>query len=199
MFKFFKTLGMPEEEKLMHNLKLKYEELCNTEITGSTDEEKKLKQEKIDIVKQELESLHHKIRQSYITTYKKLEDTGIKRLGNGPAIAIMTDDSHYKDYTIEEIPMLWEAAVPKYKYARNLAPFLLKAVQKKREKLVQEAITDMSIKLDYLLADERELNIAYSVDANKPYFVIRIPSENFGLAKAIAAYKKTHVSVYISN
>ena len=198
MFKFFKTLGMPEEEKLMHNLKLKYEELCNTEITGSTDEEKKLKQEKIDIVKQELESLHHKIRQSYITTYKKLEDTGIKRLGNGPAIAIMTDDVHYKDYTIEEIPMLWEAAVPKYKYARNLAPFLLKAVQKKREKLVQEAITEMSIKLDYLLANERELNIAYSVDANKPYCV-RIPSENFGLAKAIAAYKKTHVSVYIPN
>lgn len=188
---------MPEEEKLMHNLKLKYEELCNTEITGSTDEEKKLKQEKIDIVKQELESLHHKIRQSYITTYKKLEYTGIKRLGNGPAIAIMTDDSHYKDHTIE-VHMLWEAAVPKYKYARNLAPFLLKAVQKKREKLVQEAITDMSIKLDYLLADERELNIAYSVDANKPYCV-RIPSENFGLAKAIAAYKKTHVSVYIPN
>ena len=198
MFKFFKTLGMPEEEKLMHNLKLKYEELCNTEITGSTDEEKKLKQEKIDIVKQELESLHHKIRQSYITTYKKLEDTGIKRLGNGPAIAIMTDDVLYKDYTIEEIPMLWEAAVPKYKYARNLAPFLLKAVQKKREKLVQEAITDMSIKLDYLLADEIQLNIAYSVDANKPYCV-RIPSEKFGLAKAIAAYKKTHVSVYIPN
>ena len=186
---------MPEEEKLMHNLKLKYEELCSTEITGSTDEEKKLKQEKIDIVKQELESLHHKIRQSYITTYKKLEHTGIKRLGNGPAIAIMTDDSHYKDHTLE-IPMLWEDAVPKYKYARNLAPFLLKAVQKKREKLVQEAIVEMSIKLDYLLADERELNIAYSVDANKPYFVIRIPSENFGLAKAIAAYKKTHVSVY---
>lgn len=195
MFKFFKTLGMPEEEKLMHNLKLKYEELCNTEITGSTDEEKKLKQEKIDIVKQELESLHHKIRQSYITTYKKLEDTGIKRLGNGPAIAIMTDDVHYKEY---EFHMGWEAAVPKYKYARNLAPFLLKAVQKKREKLVQEAIAEMSIKLDYLLADERELNIAYSVDANKPYCV-RIPSENFGLAKAIAAYKKTHVSVYISN
>ena len=185
---------MPEEEKLMHNLKLKYEELCNTEITGSTDEEKKLKQEKIDIVKQELESLHHKIRQSYITTYKKLEDTGIKRLGNGPAIAIMTD-VHYKDY---EFHMMWESAVPKYKYARNLAPFLLKAVQKKREKLVQEAITDMSIKLDYLLADEKELNIAYSVDANKLYCV-RIPSENFGLAKAIAAYKKTHVSVYIPN
>lgn len=197
MFKFFKTLGMPEEEKLMHNLKLKYEELCNTEITGSTDEEKKLKQEKIDIVKQELESLHHKIRQSYITTYKKLEDTGIKRLGNGPAIAIMTDDSHYKDHTIE-IPMLWEDAVPKYKYARNLAPFLLKAVQKKREKLVQEAITDMSIKLDYLLVDERELNIVYSVGTNKEYCV-RIPSENFGLAKAIAAYKKTHVFVYIPN
>ena len=195
MFKFFKTLGMPEEEKLMHNLKLKYEELCNTEITGSTDEEKKLKQEKIDIVKQELESLHHKIRQSYITTYKKLEDTGIKRLGNGPAIAIMTDDVLYAE---DEYPMLWEYAVPKYKYARNLAPFLLKAVQKKREKLVQEAITDMSIKLDYLLANERELNIAYSVDANKPYCV-RIPSENFGLAKAIAAYKKTHVSVYIPN
>lgn len=186
---------MPEEEKLMHNLKLKYEELCNTEITGSTDEEKKLKQEKIDIVKQELESLHHKIRQSYITTYKKLEDTGIKRLGNGPAIAIMTDDVLDAE---DEYPMLWEAAVPKYKYARNLAPFLLKAVQKKREKLVQEAITEMSIKLDYLLADERELNIAYSVDANKPYCV-RIPSENFGLAKAIAAYKKTHVSVYIPN
>ena len=195
MFKFFKTLGMPEEEKLMHNLKLKYEELCNTEITGSTDEEKKLKQEKIDIVKQELESLHHKIRQSYITTYKKVEDTGIKRLGNGPAIAIMTDDVLDAE---DEYPMLWEDAVPKYKYARNLAPFLLKAVQKKREKLVQEAITDMSIKLDYLLADERELNIAYSVDANKPYCV-RIPSENFGLAKAIAAYKKTHVSVYIPN
>ena len=195
MFKFFKTLGMPEEEKLMHNLKLKYEELCNTEITGSTDEEKKLKQEKIDIVKQELESLHHKIRQSYITTYKKLEDTGIKRLGNGPAIAIMTDDVLDAE---DEYPMLWEYAVPKYKYARNLAPFLLKAVQKKREKLVQEAITDMSIKLDYLLANERELNIAYSVDANKPYFV-RIPSEKFGLAKAIAAYKKTHVSVYIPN
>lgn len=195
MFKFFKTLGMPEEEKLMHNLKLKYEELCNTEITGSTDEEKKLKQEKIDIVKQELESLHHKIRQSYITTYKKLEDTGIKRLGNGPAIAIMTDDVLDAE---DEYPMLWEYAVPKYKYARNLAPFLLKAVQKKREKLVQEAIAEMSIKLDYLLADERELNIAYSVDANKPYCV-RIPSENFGLAKAIAAYKKTHVSVYIPN
>ena len=33
-------------------------------------------------------------------------------------------------------------------------------------------------------------------DANKEY-CIRIPSENFGLAKAIAAYKKkTHVSVY---
>jgi hypothetical protein len=194
MFKFFKTLGMPEEEKLMHNLKLKYEELCNTEITGSTDEEKKLKQEKIDIVKQELESLHHKIRQSYITTYKKLEDTGIKRLGNGPAIAIMTGIL-YKDY---EFPMLWEVAVPKYKYARNLAPFLLKAVQKKRKKLVQEAIAEMSIKLDYLLADERELNIAYSVDTNKEYCV-RIPSENFGLAKAIAAYKKTHVTVYIPN
>jgi hypothetical protein len=195
MFKFFKTLGMPEEEKLMHNLKLKYEELCNTEITGSTDEEKKLKQEKIDIVKQELESLHHKIRQSYITTYKKLEDTGIKRLGNGPAIAIMTDDVLHAE---DEYPMLWEDAVPKYKYARNLAPFLLKAVQKKREKLVQEAIAEMSIKLDYLLADERELNIAYSVDANKEYCV-RIPSENFGLAKAIAAYKKTHVTVYIPN
>lgn len=195
MFKFFKTLGMPEEEKLMHNLKLKYEELCNTEITGSTDEEKKLKQEKIDIVKQELESLHHKIRQSYITTYKKLEDTGIKRLGNGPAIAIMTDDVLDAE---GEYSMLWEYAVPKYKYAKNLAPFLLKAVQKKREKLVQEAIAEMSIKLDYLLADERELNIAYSVDANKPYCV-RIPSENFGLAKAIAAYKKTHVSVYIPN
>jgi hypothetical protein len=194
MFKFFKTLGMPEEEKLMHNLKLKYEELCNTEITGSTDEEKKLKQEKIDIVKQELESLHHKIRQSYITTYKKLEDTGIKRLGNGPAIAIMTGIL-YKDY---EFPMSWKVAVPKYKYARNLAPFLLKAVQKKREKLVQEAIAEMSIKLDYLLADERELNIAYSVGTNKEYCV-RIPSENFGLAKAIAAYKKTHVTVYIPN
>ena len=194
MFKFFKTLGMPEEEKLMHNLKLKYEELCNTEITGSTDEEKKLKQEKIDIVKQELESLHHKIRQSYITTYKKLEDTGIKRLGNGPAIAIMTGIL-YKDY---EFPMSWKVAVPKYKYARNLAPFLLKAVQKKREKLVQEAIAEMSIKLDYLLADERELNIAYSVGTNKDYCV-RIPSENFGLAKAIAAYKKTHVTVYIPN
>ena len=195
MFKFFKTLGMPEEEKLMHNLKLKYEELCNTEITGSTDEEKKLKQEKIDIVKQELESLHHKIRQSYITTYKKLEDTGIKRLGNGPAIAVMTDDFHYKEY---DLHMVWEDAVPKYKYARNLAPFLLKAVQKKREKLVQEAIAEMSIKLDYLLADERELNIVYSVGTNKEY-CIRIPSENFGLAKAIAAYKKTHVSVYIPN
>lgn len=195
MFKFFKTLGMPEEEKLMHNLKLKYEELCNTEITGSTDEEKKLKQEKIDIVKQELESLHHKIRQSYITTYKKLEDTGIKRLGNGPAIAIMTDDVLDAE---DEYPMMWEDAVPKYKYARNLAPFLLKAVQKKRKKLVQEAIAEMSIKLDYLLADERELNIAYSVDANKEYCV-RIPSENFELAKAIAAHKKTHVSVYIPN
>jgi hypothetical protein len=194
MFKFFKTLGMPEEEKLMHNLKLKYEELCNTEITGSTDEEKKLKQEKIDIVKQELESLHHKIRQSYITTYKKLEDTGIKRLGNGPAIAIMTGIL-YKDY---EFPMSWKVAVPKYKYARNLAPFLLKAVQKKRKKLVQEAIAEMSIKLDYLLANERELNIAYSVGTNKEYCV-RIPSENFGLAKAIAAYKKTHVTVYIPN
>jgi hypothetical protein len=182
---------MPEEEKLMHNLKLKYEELCNTEITGSTDEEKKLKQEKIDIVKQELESLHHKIRQAYITTYKKLEDTGIKRLGNGPAIAIMTGIL-YKYY---EFPMSWKVAVPKYKYARNLAPFLLKAVQKKRKKLVQEAIAEMSIKLDYLLADERELNIAYSVGTNKEYCV-RIPSENFGLAKAIAAYKKTHISVY---
>ena len=187
---------MPEEEKLMHNLKLEYEKLCATEPTG-TEEEIKLKQEKLDIVKEELEILHHKIRQAYITTYKKLEDTGIKRLGNGPAIAIMTDDVHYKDYIIEEVPMLWEAAVPKYKYARNLAPFLLKAVQKKREKLVQEAITDMSIKLDYLLANERELNIAYSVDANKEYCV-RIPTENFELAKAIAAYKKTHVSVYIS-
>lgn len=195
MFKFFKTLGMPEEEKLMHNLKLKYEELCNTEITGSTDEEKKLKQEKIDIVKQELESLHHKIRQAYITTYKKLEDTGIKRLGNGPAIAVMTDDVLDAE---DEYPMMWEDAVHKYKYARNLAPFLLKAVQKKREKLVQEAITDMSIKLDYLLTNERELNIAYSVDTNKEYCV-RIPTENFGLAKAIAAYKKTHVSVYIPN
>ena len=194
MFKFFKTLGMPEEEKLMHNLKLKYEELCNTEITGSTDEEKKLKQEKIDIVKQELESLHHKIRQSYITTYKKLEDTGIERLGNGPAIAIMTGIL-YKYY---EFPMSWKVAVPKYKYARNLAPFLLKAVQKKREKLVQEAIAEMSIKLDCLLANERELNIVYSVGTNKEYCV-RIPSENFGLAKAIAAYKKTHVSVYIPN
>ena len=196
MFKFFKTLGMPEEEKLMHNLKLEYEKLCNTELTG-TEEEIKLKQEKLDIVKEELEILHHKIRQAYITTYKKLEDTGIKRLGNGPAIAIMTDDSHYKDHTIE-IPMLWEAAVPKYKYARNLAPFLLKAVQKKREKLVQEAIAEMSIKLDYLLVNERELNIVYSVGTNKEY-CIRIPSENFGLAKAIAAYKKTHVSVYIPN
>ena len=194
MFKFFKTLGMPEEEKLMHNLKLEYEKLCATELTG-TEEEIKLKQEKLDIVKEELEILHHKIRQSYITTYKKLEDTGIKRLGNGPAIAIMTDDSHYKEY---DLPMVWKDAVPKYRYARNLAPFLLKAVQKKREKLVQEAIAEMSIKLDYLLADKRELNIAYSVDANKPY-CIRIPSENFGLAKAIAAYKKTHVSVYIPN
>jgi hypothetical protein len=186
---------MPEEEKLMHNLKLKYKELCNTVITGSTDEEKKLKQEKIDIVKQELESLHHKIRQSYITTYKKLEDTRIKRLGKGPAIAIITEDPKYKE---REIRMLWEVAVPKYKYVKKLAPFLMKAVQKKREKLVQEAIAEMSIKLDYLLADERELNIAYSVDANKEY-CIRIPSENFGLAKAIAAYKKTHVSVYIPN
>ena len=55
----------------------------------------------------------------------------------------------------------------------------------------------MSIKLNYLLADERELNIAYSVDPNKEYCVVRIPTENFELAKAIAAYKKTHVSVYI--
>ena len=192
MFKFFKTLGMPEEEKLMHNLKLEYEKLCATELTG-TEEEIKLKQEKLDIVKEELEILHHKIRQSYITTYKKLEDTGIKRLGKGPAIAIMTDDVHYKE---NEFIMGWEAAVPKYRYARNLAPFLLKAVQKKREKLVQEAIAEMSIKLNYLLADERELNIAYSVDPNKEYCV-RVPTENFELAKAIAAYKKTHVSVYI--
>ena len=194
MFKFFKTLGMPEEEKLMHNLKLEYEKLCATELTG-TEEEIKLKQEKLDIVKEELEILHHKIRQSYITTYKKLEDTGIKRLGNGQAIAVITDDVHYKE---NEFIMGWEAAVPKYRYARNLAPFLLKAVQKKRKKLVQEAIAEMSIKLDYLLADERELNIAYSVDTNKEYCV-RIPTENFGLAKAIAAYKKTHVSVYIPN
>ena len=194
MFKFFKTLGMPEEEKLMHNLKLEYEKLCATELTG-TEEEIKLKQEKLDIVKEELEILHHKIRQSYITTYKKLEDTGIKRLGNGQAIAVITDDVHYKE---NEFIMGWEAAVPKYRYARNLAPFLLKAVQKKREKLVQEAIAEMSIKLDYLLADERELNIVYSVGTNKEY-CIRIPSENFELAKAIAAYKKTHVSVYIPN
>ena len=194
MFKFFKTLGMPEEEKLMHNLKLEYEKLCATELTG-TEEEIKLKQEKLGIVKEELEILHHKIRQAYITTYSKLEDTGIKRLGNGPAIAIMTDDILYAE---NEYLMSWQAAVSKYKYTRNLAPFLMKAVQKKREKLVQEAIAEMSIKLDYLLADERELNIAYSVDANKPYCV-RIPTENFGLAKAIAAYKKTHVSVYIPN
>ena len=194
MFKFFKTLGMPEEEKLMHNLKLEYEKLCATELTG-TEEEIKLKQEKLDIVKEELEILHHKIRQSYITTYKKLEDTGIKRLGNGQAIAVITDDVHYKE---NEFIMGWEAAVPKYRYARNLAPFLLKAVQKKRKKLVQEAIAEMSTKLDYLLADERELNIVYSVGTNKEY-CIRIPSENFELAKAIAAYKKTHVSVYIPN
>ena len=194
MFKFFKTLGMPEEEKLMHNLKLEYEKLCTTELTG-TEEEIKLKQEKLDIVKEELEILHHKIRQSYITTYKKLEDTGIKRLGNGQAIAVITDDVHYKE---NEFIMGWEAAVPKYRYARNLAPFLLKAVQKKRKKLVQEAIAEMSTKLDYLLADERELNIVYSVGTNKEY-CIRIPSENFELAKAIAAYKKTHVSVYIPN
>ena len=192
MFKFFKTLGMPEEEKLMHNLKLEYEKLCATELTG-TKEEIKLKQEKLDIVKEELEVLHHKIRQAYITTYSKLEYTGIKRLGKGPAIAVITDDVHYKE---NEFLMGWEAAVSKYKYARNLAPFLMKAVQKKREKLVQEAIAEMSIKLNYLLADERELNIAYSVDPNKEYCV-RIPTENFGLAKAIAAYKKTHVSVYI--
>ena len=132
---------------------------------------------------------------SYITTYKKLEDTGIKRLGNGQAIAVITDDVHYKE---NEFIMGWEAAVPKYRYARNLAPFLLKAVQKKRKKLVQEAIAEMSTKLDYLLADERELNIVYSVGTNKEY-CIRIPSENFELAKAIAAYKKTHVSVYIPN
>ena len=185
---------MPEEEKLMHNLKLEYEKLCTTELTG-TEEEIKLKQEKLDIVKEELEILHHKIRQSYITTYKKLEDTGIKRLGNGQAIAVITDDVHYKE---NEFIMGWEAAVPKYRYARNLAPFLLKAVQKKRKKLVQEAIAEMSTKLDYLLADERELNIVYSVGTNKEY-CIRIPSENFELAKAIAAYKKTHVSVYIPN
>ena len=192
MFKFFKTLGMPEEEKLMHNLKLEYEKLCATELTG-TEEEIKLKQEKLDIVKEELEILHHKIRQAYITTYKKLVDTGVKRLGNGPAIAIMTDDILYAE---NEYLMSWQAAVPKYKYARNLAPFLLKAVQKKRQKLVQEAIADMSIKLNYLLTDERELDIAYSVDTNKEYCV-RIPTGNFELAKAISAYKKTHVSVYI--
>ena len=193
MFKFFKTLGMPEEEKLMHNLRLEYEKLCATELTG-TEEEIKLKQEKLDIVKEELELLHHKIRQAYITTYSKLEYTGIKRLGKGPAIAVITDDVHYKE---NEFLMGYKAAVPKYKYARNLlAPFLLKAVQKKREKLVQEAIAEMSIKLNYLLADERELNIAYSVDPNREYCV-RIPSKNFELAKAIAAYKKTHVSVYI--
>lgn len=183
---------MPEEEKLMHNLKLKYEELYATELTG-TEEEIKLKQEKLDIVKEELEVLHHKIRQAYITTYSKLEYTGIKRLGKGPAIAVITDDVNYKE---NEFLMGWEAAVPKYKYARNLAPFLMKAVQKKREKLVQEAIAEMSIKLNYLLTDERELNIAYSVGPNKEYCV-RIPTENFELAKAIAAYKKTHVSVYI--
>lgn len=185
---------MPEEEKLMHSLKLEYEKLCATELTG-TEEEIKLKQEKLDIVKEELEILHHKIRQAYITTYNKLEDTGIKRLGNGPAIAVITDDVHYKE---NEFLMGWEAAVSKYKYARNLAPFLMKAVQKKREKLVQEAIAEMSTKLNYLLVDERELDIAYSVDPNKEYCV-RIPTENFELAKAIAAYKKTHVSVYISN
>ena len=43
-----------------------------------------------------------------------------------------------------------------------------------------------------------DTKIKLSVGANKPYCV-RIPSENFGLAKAIAAYKKTHVSVYIPN
>ena len=187
---------MPEEEKLMHNLKLKYEELCNTEITGSTDEEKKLKQEKIDIVKQELESLHHKIRQAYITTYKKLEDTGISRLGKGPAIAIVTDDILDAE---NEYPMLWEATVPKYKYARKLAPFLMQAVQKKREKLVQEAIAEYSIKVNYLIKDEKELDITHSVPYNMDSYCIRIPTENFELAKAIAAYKKTHVSVYIPN
>lgn len=195
MFKFFKTLGMPEEEKLMHNLKLKYEELCNTEITGSTDEEKKLKQEKIDIVKQELESLHHKIRQSYITTYKKLVDTGVKQLGKGPAIAIMTDNILDKE---DEIRMRWLCAVPKYKNANGLAPFLMQAVLKKRKKLVQDAITEYSVKVNYLIKDEKELDIVYSVPRNAEY-AVRIPTENFELAKAIAAYKKTHVSVYIPN
>ena len=195
MFKFFKTLGMPEEEKLMHNLKLKYEELCNTEITGSTDEEKKLKQEKIDIVKQELESLHHKIRQSYITTYKKLVDTGVKLLGKGPAIAIMTDNILDKE---DEIKMRWLCAVPKYKNANGLAPFLMQAVLKKRKKLVQDAITEYSVKVNYLIKDEKELDIVYSVPRNAEY-AVRIPTENFELAKAIAAYKKTHVSVYIPN
>ena len=184
---------MPEEEKLMHNLKLKYEELCSTEITGSTDEEKKLKQEKIDIVKQELESLHHKIRQAYITTYKKLVDTGVKQLGKGPAIAIMTDNILDKE---DEIRMRWLCAVPKYKNSNGLAPFLMQAVLKKRKKLVQDAITEYSVKVNYLIKDEKELDIVYSVPRNAEY-AVRIPTENFELAKAIAAYKKTHVSVYI--
>ena len=179
----------------MHNLKLKYEELCNTEIIGSTDEEKKLKQEKIDIVKQELESLHHKIRQAYITTYKKLVDTGVKQLGKGPAIAIMTDNILDKE---DEIRMRWLCAVPKYKNANGLAPFLMQAVLKKRKKLVQDAITEYSVKVNYLIKDEKELDIVYSVPLNAEY-AVRIPTENFELAKAIAAYKKTHVSVYIPN
>ena len=184
---------MPEEEKLMHNLKLEYEKLCATELTG-TEEEIKLKQEKLDIVKEELEILHHKIRQAYITTYSKLENTGIKRLGKGPAIAIMTDDFHYKE---DDLPMVWEIAVPKYKHPKNLAPFLMKAVQKKREKLVQEAIAEYSIKMNYLIKDEEELDIVHSVPYNRDSYCIRIPIKNFELAKAIAAYKKTHVSVYI--
>ena len=194
MFKFFKTLGMPEEEKLMHNLKLEYEKLCATELTG-TKEEIKLKQEKLDIVKEELEVLHHKIRQAYITTYSKLEYTGIKRLGKGPAIAIMTDNILDKE---DEIRMRWLCAVPKYKNANGLAPFLMQAVLKKRKKLVQDAITEYSVKVNYLIKDEKELDIVYSVPRNAEY-AVRIPTENFELAKAIAAYKKTHVSVYIPN
>ena len=59
-----------------------------------------VRQEKIDIVKQELESLHHKIRQSYITTYKKLEDTGIKRLGKTFSVL---EQNHLK--AIEKKPL----------------------------------------------------------------------------------------------
>lgn len=184
---------MPEEEKLMHNLKLEYEKLCATELTG-TEEEIKLKQEKLDIVKEELEILHHKIRQAYITTYSKLENTGIKRLGKGPAIAIMTDDILDAE---DEYPMSWGRAIPKYKYARNLAPFLMQAVLKKRKKLVQEAIAEYSLKVNYSIKDEEELDIVHSVPYNMDSYCIRIPTENFELAKAIAAYKKTHVSVYI--